>query len=108
MRNMDGSFTRSTLGEEGGVVLKALKKSWERWEMKTLGGEGGLWERLRDEDEDGGCVKMKMKKHGWRLGFTKYLAESKVERREECGTTFSIYTSLAWGPFFWTGPVWSG
>jgi len=20
--------------------------------MKTLGGEGGLWERLRDEDED--------------------------------------------------------
>jgi hypothetical protein len=46
---------------------------------------------LRDEDEDGGCVEMKMKKHG----FTKYLVESKLERRERCGTTFSIYTSLA-------------
>jgi hypothetical protein len=50
---------------------------------------------LRDEDEDGGCVEMKMKKHGWRLGFTKYLVESKLERREGCGITFSIYTSLA-------------
>jgi hypothetical protein len=37
-----------------GVVLKALKKGWERWEIKMLGREGGLWERLRVEDEDGG------------------------------------------------------
>jgi hypothetical protein len=43
----------------------------------------------------GSCVEMKIVKHGWRLGFTKYLAESKLERREGCGTTFSIYTSLA-------------
>jgi len=32
-----------------GVVLKALTKGWERWEMKMLRG-AGLWERLRDED----------------------------------------------------------
>jgi hypothetical protein len=42
-----------------------------------------------------GCAEMKIVKHGWRLGFRKYLEESKLERREGCSTTFSIYTSLA-------------
>jgi hypothetical protein len=34
------------------------------------------------KDEDGGCAETKIVKHGWRLGFRKYLAESKLERRE--------------------------
>jgi len=40
----------------------------------------------------GGCAEMKIVKHGWRLGFRKYLVESKLERREGCSATFSIGT----------------
>jgi hypothetical protein len=43
----------------------------------------------------GGYAETKIVKHWWRLGFRKYLAESKLEKREGCSTTFSIYTSLA-------------
>ena len=88
---------------------------WERLRDEDEDEDGGLWERLRDEDEDGGLwerlrdvrkverweMKMggyaetKIVKHWWRLGFRKYLAESKLEKREGCSTTFSIYTSLA-------------
>jgi hypothetical protein len=48
-----------------------------------------------------GYAEMKIMKHGWRLGFRKYLVESKPERREGCRTTF-FYRD----PFF--EPVRSG
>jgi hypothetical protein len=103
-----------------GVVLKALKKGWERWEIKMLGREEGLWERLRVEDEDGGlwerlrdvrkverwemkmrgCVEMKIVKHGWWLGFWKYLAESKLERREDAAQLFLFILAYTRDPFF--------
>jgi len=52
----------------------------------------------------GGCAEMKIVKHGWRLGFRKYLAKSKLERREGCSATFSIGTLF----LNRSGPVRSG
>ena len=44
--------------EDGGAMLR--DGDWETWARK-----------VESEDGGGGCVEMKIMKHGWRLGFRK-------------------------------------